>query len=256
MRDWIVQNKEWLFSGAGIAVLAAAWWILKKIVRPESRITLATPANTSVVQAPAISVAPVFNLPHVEANPQRSAPALALPEPNLVFCQIGFPHLYRIGDEFRAHVSEGLENPFPKFRGIVAEIMNASKPDGSVGPAKKIKAELAIQLDDREEILGPLTWTDTNCNTVSIEMGNPAQIILVVAKKAEPGEWKVPINRRPRTDVLPGANKIELRRFEKRGEVNVQLRILQPDSGRTLRIFEGMCRWGKNDQEPEFMFGP
>jgi pyrimidine deaminase RibD-like protein len=191
------------------------------------------------------------------ALPPRLSATSPSPEANLVLCQIGFLHLYRTGDEFRvAHVSEGSEGPFPRFHGIVAEIMNASKPGSSVGPAKNIKAELATQLASREELLGPLTWIDTTCNTISIEMGNPALILLAVAKKAEPGEWKVPINRRPRADVLPGANKIELRRLEKRDEVNVQLRILHPDSGRTLKTFEGAYRWGENAKDPEFRFGP
>jgi len=261
MRDWIVQNRQWLFSGAGISIIGASLWLLKKLFRVEPKTPQPAPISNSVVQAPVISVAPVFNLPHVEASPQpvpQKPPAP--PEPNLVFCQIQSPHLYRVMDEFCARVSQGMENSFPRFHGIVAEIMNASKPVAAVGPARNIKAELAIQLDDREEIFGPLAWTDTNCNTVSIEMGNTAHIILAAFLASRfanpPGEWTVPINRRPRTDVLPGANKIELRRLEKRGEVSVQLRILQPESGKTLRIFEGLCRWGNNDQEPEFMFGP
>jgi hypothetical protein len=257
MWDWIVKNKEWVFSGAGVAAFTSVWWVAKKLFSPEPRTALAAPMSNSMVQAPAINVAPVFNLPQVGASSQPVSQKPPEPaEPNLVFCQIGFPHLYRVGDEFVTHVSAGSENFFPRFRGIVAEIMNASKSEASVGPAKKIKAELAIQLDDREEILGPLAWSETTCNTVSIEMGNPAQIILAVVKKAGPREWKVPINRRPRTDVLPGDNKVDLRRLERRGEVNVQLRIIQPESGRTLRIFGGIYRWVKSDQDPEFIFGP
>jgi hypothetical protein len=251
MRDWIIQNRQWLFSGAGIAALSILWWVVKKFGRSG---TPAPQAINSVVQAPAINVAPVFNLPHAEATP-KSLPAPASIEPNLVYCRMSFSHLYRVGDEFCGNVSDRLENSFPRFHGIVAEIMNASKPDASVGPAKNIKAELAIQTDDREEILGPLTWSDTDCNTVSIELGNPGRIILAVAKKAEPGEWKVPINHRPRIDVSPGGSKIELRRLEKRSEANVQLRILHPESGRTLKTFEGTYRWGENAKDPEFRFG-
>jgi hypothetical protein len=31
MLDWINQNKQWLFSGAGITVVAAVWWLIKKL---------------------------------------------------------------------------------------------------------------------------------------------------------------------------------------------------------------------------------
>jgi hypothetical protein len=198
----------------------------------------------------------VSSLPPKTA-PQPDKPP-ARPDPNLRLCQIGSQNLYRIGDEFCARVSQGMENSFPRFRGIVAEIMNASKPDASVGPAKNIKAELVIQVDGQEEILGPLAWTDTNSNTVSIEMGNPASVLLAVYNVSKSptvfSEWRVPVNLRSRPDVLPGANKIELKQLERRGEVNIYLRIIQPESGKTLRTFTGTCRWRKKDQDPDFTF--
>jgi hypothetical protein len=135
--------------------------------------------------------------------------------------------------------------------------MNASKTDASVGPARNIKEELVIQHGDRQEIFGPLAWTDATSHKVSIEMGNPAHVVLaayLASRFAPPGEWMVPVNLRPAAYVLPGANKIQLKRLDRCDEVEVQLRILQPESGRTLRIFNGKCRWGRNDQTPDFTF--
>jgi hypothetical protein len=80
MRDWIIQNRQWLFSGAGISILVVLWWFLKKLFHPEPN-PVPAPANNSVTQAPVISVVPVFNLPS-QASPLQepkpeSAPALA-----------------------------------------------------------------------------------------------------------------------------------------------------------------------------------
>jgi|GEM_PF-6210127 len=72
MWDWIVQNKQWVFSGAGVSIIAAVLWFLNKLLRPEPKTP--TPASNSVVQAPVISVAPVFHLPHAAESPQVTKP--------------------------------------------------------------------------------------------------------------------------------------------------------------------------------------
>jgi len=70
MLEWISQNKEWIFSGAGIAVLAAMWWLVKKLSRSASS-AAPTSISNSVNQAPVINVAPVFNVPPHAAQPQE-----------------------------------------------------------------------------------------------------------------------------------------------------------------------------------------
>ena len=74
MPDWIVQNRQWLFSGAGISIIGASLWLLRKLFRPKPKTPQPAPINNSVLQAPVISVAPVFHMPH-----QASPP----PEPTL-----------------------------------------------------------------------------------------------------------------------------------------------------------------------------
>lgn len=74
MLDWIGQNKQWVFSGAGITVLAAVWWFLQKLLRTKSYPAPASINNNSVTQAPVISVAPVINvIPHQAEQPHRQA---------------------------------------------------------------------------------------------------------------------------------------------------------------------------------------
>jgi hypothetical protein len=76
MPDWIVQNRQWLFSGAGISIIGASLWLLKKLLRPEPKTPQPPPINNSVVQAPVISVAPVFHLPHQASSPPEPTPTL------------------------------------------------------------------------------------------------------------------------------------------------------------------------------------
>jgi len=72
MWNWIVQNKQWVFSGVGILIITALWGIVKRVVRREpSSLPASQPTSNSVVQAPVITVAPVINLPHQAAAPQE-----------------------------------------------------------------------------------------------------------------------------------------------------------------------------------------
>jgi hypothetical protein len=75
MRDWIVQNGQWLFSGAGISIIGASLWLLKKLFRPQPKTPQPAPINNSVVQSPVISVAPVFHLPHHASPPPEPTPS-------------------------------------------------------------------------------------------------------------------------------------------------------------------------------------
>ncbi len=60
MLDWISQNKQWVFSGAGITVLAAVWWFLTKL---NAKSPAASPSiSNTVTQSPVITVAPVINV--------------------------------------------------------------------------------------------------------------------------------------------------------------------------------------------------
>ena len=54
----MAQNKEWLFSGAGLALLGAIWWIFNKLRRSRHEPQSPNPIN----QSPTINVSPVFTL--------------------------------------------------------------------------------------------------------------------------------------------------------------------------------------------------
>lgn len=69
MLDWILQNKTWLFSGAGLTVLGMGWWLLKKLFpsNPVPPSNPSGPPNVNVTVSPAIS--PVFS--QTQSNAQN-----------------------------------------------------------------------------------------------------------------------------------------------------------------------------------------
>ncbi len=77
MLNWIVQNKQWFFSGAGIAILGGLWWLFQKLFYTEPNISAAVTNNNSIVQSPTISVAPVINVSHPAPPPQELKPEIA-----------------------------------------------------------------------------------------------------------------------------------------------------------------------------------
>ena len=78
MWNWLAQNKEWVFSGVGLTVLAVGCWLVKRIF---TRKSAASPIN-SVTQAPVINVAPVFNLPHpTSEKPKNESSAASTARP-------------------------------------------------------------------------------------------------------------------------------------------------------------------------------
>ncbi len=60
---WVWQNKEWLFSGVGVAALGVVWWVFKKVTR---------------TSPPAV----VPNSPHVDNRPEVSANISPIISPN------------------------------------------------------------------------------------------------------------------------------------------------------------------------------
>jgi hypothetical protein len=79
MLDWIVKNKEWIFSGVGVAVLGVTAQILKL----RKRSTDDRPVQKlSIAQAPTITQAPVLNITNQVTSPAASKPIpVASPKP-------------------------------------------------------------------------------------------------------------------------------------------------------------------------------
>jgi len=179
-------------------------------------------------------------------------------ESNLTLTATNSLLVHRIGDEFHKNVAIDMRGKFPQHEILVAEIKNASKPNKAVGPARSIKAELLVTVGDSPQTFGPLAWTGTISNTVSIEMADAKDAILAVrfTKGFVPASprtlWQIPSNPRSRLDDAPGAERLTYRKLWTQEEVKIRLNLLHLKSGRTLRSFKGTCRW-ENDV-PVFRF--
>jgi hypothetical protein len=179
-------------------------------------------------------------------------------KPNLTLTATNSLLVHRIGDNFSNNVARDLRGRFPQHEILVAEIKNASKPSKAVGKAHTIKAELLVTVGGSQQAFGPLAWTGTISNTVSIEMADAKDAILAVrfTKGLVPVNprslWRIPINPRSRFDEAPGAELLTYRNLWTQEEVKVRLNLLHLKSGRTLRSFKGTCQW-ENDV-PVFTF--
>ncbi len=166
---------------------------------------------------------------------------------------------YRIKDEFTKNVFPELRGKFPQHPIVFAEIKNASDPKKAVGTARHIKAELLVTIGNREEIFGPLAWTETIANTVSIEMGDTKEIILAVRfargfiPEADSGpQWRLALNPRPSIGDVPGAEVFDYRQLWAQKEAKVRLNLLHVESGKMLHSFKGKCQW--DEGMPVFTF--
>ena len=59
MWHWVAQNKEWLFSGAGITLLFVLWWFVKRLFARSKPVVGAVPASSSasnVVTAQGVNI--------------------------------------------------------------------------------------------------------------------------------------------------------------------------------------------------------
>jgi hypothetical protein len=73
MWKWIVENRQWLFSGAGISVLAVACWIFKRLLGSKDKADLsAVPISNSVTQAPTFNISLFTDLSHSEGPQSQS----------------------------------------------------------------------------------------------------------------------------------------------------------------------------------------
>jgi hypothetical protein len=73
MWKWLAQNKEWVFSGAGVALIGAISWLVREMLTRTST----TPPAASITQAPVITVAPMINLPHTALEKPKNEPSAA-----------------------------------------------------------------------------------------------------------------------------------------------------------------------------------
>jgi hypothetical protein len=223
MWDWLNQNKQWVFSGIGVAALGPIWWMWKRFLRREP----ATSPGNTVTQTPNLTQSPTINInvpqPHTSQPPEQPRPA-AIPRsrPNLI-C-VG-PERIRVhyfnndkGEEyFYQTVDEnGLDALVAWFR---------NEPGTSARGIQHVRVNIIYRDQDGKEIgagLPRASWLGDNADTMDFHVGDSHAIIMVlrtpegdlsnISKRWSRGDdgWGNVI----KTDIYPlheGLKTIELR---------------------------------------------
>jgi hypothetical protein len=216
MWHWITANKEWLFSGAGISILAAGWWFLKKPslfgASPVPAAPTPSPVqqtNTnSVIQSPVINV----NLPLSDPKPEpakieasgRTIDAKPEEEPDLR------PRIYSLPPRI-THVSEnndpeegngGIIEGGDSLRAVVATFrMKKPSPDGNDTYLTARLSYLTTEDIGIRDIVKEIhrvnygTWLDEEYNLVKMRITDTKELVLIIQAKGDDACLAVQDNR-------------------------------------------------------------
>jgi hypothetical protein len=206
MWGWIVQNKEWIFSGAGIAALGVLWWLVTKFW-PKREAAISTAQAPTTVQAPSTSIAPVItmnptiNFPIESRAPEPPkqiappVPAAPKPRPNLFIEATKIGKISLEGDiwTLRPHVP-GWERA-QRYRALLADISNV--PTDELHTAKAaIRAAIRMDYGGRQRTYSPLPWLEEFTNTTYLETGGRKTVVLAVGEDSRTGTWSFVLNHR------------------------------------------------------------
>jgi hypothetical protein len=202
MWGWVVQNKEWVFSGAGIAALGVVWWLVKKFW--PKREVVATPA---VVQAPSTNIAPsivmspTINFP-VERAPEplkQITPSIAAakpkPKPILSIEATKIAKIAIQGDIWTLKPNVGRWEPPKRYRALLADISNVPTDEAHTARAK-IRAGIRMDYGGRPRTYSPLPWLEEYTNTVYLEPGARKTVVLCVGEDSRTGQWTFVLHQR------------------------------------------------------------
>lgn len=209
MWEWIVQNKQWVFSGAGITVLGVLWWLVAKFW-PKREAAISTTQSPTTVQstniAPVITMSPTINFPiehrvpvpeppKLVAPPPLAVPAAPKPRPNISIEATKIGKISLEGDIWTLRPnSRGWERQ-QRYRALLADISNV--PTDKMHTAKAaIRA--AIRMDDggRQRTYSPLPWLEEFTNTAYLETGASKTVVLAVGEDSQIGAWSFVLNHR------------------------------------------------------------
>ncbi len=194
MWNWLTQNKEWLFSGAGLTALALVAWLVRRML---NRQPSPVPAN-SVTQSPNITVSPVFNLPDMRPSGPSESDVISPPAPpvagsNLKDEAIKIGKIALQGDIWTD--SPGACSREPLCRALLADISNVPLESGKITTVE-VKAVIKIDHGGRTQTYSPLPWLEEFTNTVRIAPAARRVIVLAVGQDRPLGAWHFVLNHR------------------------------------------------------------
>lgn len=205
MWEWVVQNKQWIFSGSGITALGVVWWLVVKFW-PKREAAISTTQAPTLVQAPSISPSitmnPTINFPIETRAPEQpkqiAPPAPAVPaapkaRPNLCVEAIKVGKISLEGDIWTLR-------PNPRTyikpnRALLADISNVPTDEAHAAKAA-IRAAIRMDYGGRQRTYSPLPWLEEYTNLVYLETGARKTVVLAVGEDSQTGAWSFVLNHR------------------------------------------------------------
>jgi hypothetical protein len=206
MWEWIVKNKEWVFSGAGLTTLAVLWWVVTKFW-PKREAAIGTTQTPTAVQAPNTSIAPIITMnptinfldrrapepPKQVAPPAPAVPTAPKPRPNLSIEAIKVGKISLEGDIWTLRQVFG-RHTTPK-RALLADISNVPTEETHAAKAA-IRAAIRMDYGGRQRTYSPLPWLEEYTNLVHLETGARKTVVLAVGEDSQTGAWSFVLNHR------------------------------------------------------------
>jgi hypothetical protein len=206
MWEWIVQNKEWVFSGAGITVFGVVWWLVTKFWPKREAPASATHAPATV-QAPSTSIAPAITMsptinfpiePRAPEPPKQAAspiPAVPKPRPNLSIEATKIGKISLQGDIWTLKPSTERWEPPRYYRALLVDISNVPTDETHAAQAN-IRAAIRMDYGGRQRTYSPRPWLEEFTNKVYLETGARKTVVLAVGEDSQTGTWTFVLNHR------------------------------------------------------------
>jgi hypothetical protein len=181
MWDWLNQNKQWIFSGIGVAVLGSIWWMWKRFLRREPS---PSPTN-SVTQSPSITVSPTIHVTHPKP------PELPKPQPRPVVPKPG-PNFICLGPEtIRARFFDDTHEQYfylsPDETGTFILVVGFRNEPKGVW-VENVRVNVVYRDSDGKEIgtgIARASWLGDHMDMKDFHVGDSHSAVMVVFDRVE-----------------------------------------------------------------------
>ena len=235
MWRWLVQNKEWVFSGVGLTVLATIWWVLTKLL-PSRRGPSPGSAN-SVTQAPTITVSPTFNISQEARTPEqvRQEPPAPVPASKaranlrVEATKIGKPWLQE--DVWTLAPDDLL--PKKRYKGLLADLANVPRASGNI---KAVKVRASLTIGSRN--YSPLPWLAEYTNVATLQPAARKTVLLAAGDDEPMGPWYFVLNHRERYTQAHHPSMMDWTNMAPINRLPMEIVLVDVDSGELVAKFE------------------
>jgi hypothetical protein len=241
----MVQNKEWLFSGAGLTTLGVAWWLFAKWRGSNREPQVANAATNAVIQSPSINVSPTINisshsipeLAKPEPTPPTTPAEIARPNLRLEASKIGHPCLQE--DVWTLTPTE--YRPKKRYKGLLVDVANVPTASGKI-KAVKVKASLLVGTRN----YSPLPWLGEYTNAARLEPAARKTILLAVGDDEQMGPWYFVLNHRERHSQLVDNTSMDWTNMAPIPSHPLEILLVDVDSGELVAAFNYIWTFDSN----------